>query len=126
MAKRVIAYLLASVLTLLVTFVPWASAQGRWALGQNFVVTASKIPIYADPGSQKTISSYLYSGMTVEPTDWVTKEGVDWFKVGDRSLWVPASEPNGIINVAADENIPGAKIIDLYGILDQPHRYAVK
>jgi|GEM_PF-3471871 len=127
MVKRVIAYLLACVVTLLATTVPGALAQGRWSLGQTFVVSSSRLAVYQGPEIGPKPGPDLYKGMTFVPSEMVNRNGVEWFRVGTRSLWVPAIESGGIVNVSTEE--PGAvspKIVDLYGILDQPHRYAVK
>lgn len=64
--------------------------------------------------------------MKLEPTDVVIENGYKWFKVGDRNLWVPAVEPQGVVNVAPQEDPHAPEIVDLYGIMDMPHRYAVK
>ncbi len=125
MAKRVIVYILVCVTTLLATFVPGTLAQGRWSLGQTFTVTSDQLPVYQEPGvgSQPGL---LYKGMSFVPIEEVSRDGVDWFKVGSRSLWVPAIENGGVVNIAAEAESPSPGIIDLYGILNQPHRYAVK
>jgi hypothetical protein len=126
MAKRIVAYILVCATALLGAFVPWAGAQGRWSLGQTFTVTSDRLPVYSEPGTKSKPGPALYKGMSFVPSEEVSRDGVEWFKVGTRSLWVPAVESGGIVNIAAGTDSPASKTVDLYGILEQPHRFAVK
>jgi hypothetical protein len=131
MAKKLTIRFWVTVLALIATFAPLASAlassQGRWGLGQTFVVSSDQLPVYQEPEIGSKPGPSLYKGMTFVPSAEEDRDGVQWFKVGTRSLWVPAEESGGIVNVAAEgAEAVAPKIVDLYGILDQPHRYAAK
>ncbi len=126
MTKNFAIRFLSGVLAFMAFFAPLANAQGRWSLDQTFVVSSAQLTLYQEPRIDSKPGPSLYKGMTFVPSEGVNRDGINWFKVGDRSLWVPAQESGGIVNVAADDGIRESQIIDLYGILDQPHRYAVK
>jgi len=127
MTKNLAIRFLSGILAFMASFAPLANAQGRWGLGQTFVVSSAQLPVYQEPEMGSKPGPSLYKGMTFVPSEEVNRDGIDWFKVGTRSIWVPAMESGGITNVSAeDAEIASPKIIDLYGILDQPHRYAVK
>ena len=127
MVKNFTIRLLAGALALMATFSPLANAQGRWGLGQTFVVSSAQLPVYQEPEMGSKPGPSLYKGMTFVPSETVSRDGVEWFKLGTRPYWVPAMESGGITNVSAeDSETVSPAIIDLYGILDQTHRYAAK
>lgn len=100
------------------------NAQGAyWDEDSVFTVSAPTLPAYKNPSLEEKAQFDLYRGMAVEPLESKLINGVKWFKI-DGNFWVPAAEPMGKVNVTASE--PSSQIIDLYGIMQQPHRYAVK
>jgi hypothetical protein len=126
MTKNLAIRFLSGVLAFMASFAPLANAQGRWGLGQTFVVSSAQLPVYQEPEMSLKPGPSLYRGMAFTPSDEMDRDGIEWFKVGNRNLWIPATQPNGVVNVAVDDSPSAPKIVDLYGILDQPHRYAVK
>jgi hypothetical protein len=116
---------LATQLTL-VGLPPVVWAQERWSLGQTFTVAMDELPVYRVPGTESEPDFHFYKGMTFVPNEEVDRDGTDWLRVGSGSFWVPAIGQGGKVNLSTETVPSSSKIVDLYGILDQPHRYAVK
>ncbi len=104
---------------------PVAKAQEAWELNRAFSVSSPTVPVYREPKTDSKSGFDVIKGMELTPTDSLTRDGIEWFKVGG-SYWIPAMEPNGIVNLSMKTAQETGKAIDLYGILDQPHRFAVK
>jgi hypothetical protein len=127
MIKRLFAYILIGTLALAaVPLAPVAKAETAWNIDSAFTVTPEKLPVFGEPAMDSGSKFYLYKGMDFTPSETRTQDGTEWFKVGNTSFWVPALEPNGVVNLTMETGSRTAKPIDLYGILDQPHRFAVK
>ncbi len=92
-------------------------------IGHALAQGNSWITVYAEPTTESKALFTVYPGMQI-PVDEVkeTPEGT-WssFAVGKTEYWIPGNQPL--------QNKPGRTahgIIDMYGILNQPHHYAVK
>lgn len=102
-----------------------AKTQGAWDIQRTFSVTASSMPVYREPTMDLKPEFDMAQGTKFSPLESVSKDGVEWFKV-EGGFWVPAMEPNGVVNLAMEPKTEQPKVIDLYGIMAQPHQYAVK
>ena len=96
-----------------------------WNQSDTFTVSSDSIPAYTDPAIGAKAKIHLYKGMSFSPSETIDKEGYLWFEIG-KKFWIQAIEPQGIVNLTAGEAVSKNKIIDMYGILDLPHRYVVK
>lgn len=97
----------------------------RWDLGNTYEISVPELTVYKEPHLDSEELFTIYHGMEVHPSESVVVDGFKWFRIEDRDYWIPAIEPGGIVNVtiqSADEEV----IKDYYGVLDMPHRYAVK
>lgn len=106
-------------------------AANPWATETTFTISRNEVPVYTKPTDKSNRVFSIYRGTELNPLQTVVANGYKWFEVemGRRKYWVPAVEPQGIVNV-----LPGSSrtttinghIIDAYGILEKEHRYAVK
>ena len=126
MLKKIIVLIFICILTFVLTHVSNAQAKSqRWDINQTYTIESKDIPVFTDLNINANPAFKLQKGMLVTPIESIDKEGYKWFKLNDR-YWIPAMEPGGIVNLSLNQNYNPKKIVDLYGILDQPHRYAVK
>jgi hypothetical protein len=93
---------------------------------QTFTISSSSIPVFKNPDSNSDSLFFLHKGMSFKPVSSLIEGGYKWLDIGKNLFWVPAVVPKGIVNLTSKENSSAYKIIDMYGILDMPHRYAVK
>ncbi len=107
-------------------FTHQTNAASLWGPQQVYSVNRYVLPVYSNPAIQKKPLFYIYKGMNIEPTDISFKNGYKWFKIGLSDYWVPALEPSGRANLLVNRNPNRYKMIDMYGILNLPHQYAVK
>ena len=87
-------------------------------LQQNYQVMLNKTPVYYSPEDEKPVS-YLYGETDVH----MLEDKEDWYQVeiNRRNYWIPKSDLN-----MSMKNESGKRIQDIYGILEQPHNYAIK
>ena len=125
MLKKLAVLGLICVLTFLLTHIEPAQAKsGAWRTDQVFVVTNETIDVFNVPDINSEPQFKVYQNMSFKPTESIINNGYKWFKLGNKNYWTPAVEPNGIVNFSIKAKQP--QILDLYGIMEQPHRYAVK
>ena len=124
MLKKIIILILICLSSFLFPFNGIAHS-GSWDESRNFTISADSIPVYPSPDKDSHPELILYRGMDLKPLESVIKEGFSWFKI-NKKFWIPAIEPEGKVNLVSEENSDSPKIIDMYGILDLPHRFAVK
>lgn len=125
MLKRLIALGIICALTFILTHN--VAARGNyWDEDHTYIVTSETVPVFIGPDADSGSKFLLYKGMEFKPGDVIDTENYKWFKIGDKSYWVPAIAPNGVVNLTMNSESEKQKIIDLYGIMDMPHRYAVK
>lgn len=98
----------------------------RWSLENTYEVSSVTLAVYSEPNINSDVLLTLYNGMDIEPTESLIVDGYKWFKFGEGGYWIAALEPGGVTNVSLKENSGSVAIEDSYGILEQPHRYAVK
>jgi len=124
-SKRLIILSFIGALVFLLTRIPaQAEKENMWTGPWTFSVSHSTVDVFGAPEADAQPQFQVYKNMRFDPTETVIKDGYKWFKLGDKNFWVPAVEPDGIVNFEITPKQP--EIVDLYGILDQPHRYAVK
>ncbi|MBI5421626.1 hypothetical protein HZA44_00630 [Candidatus Peregrinibacteria bacterium] len=102
-----------------------AMEQGVWDIHRTFSVSAPSVPAYREPRLEAKAQFDMPKGTAFAPIDSLSQDGIEWFKV-EGGFWVPALEPNGVVNVTMEAEAEQPKVIDLYGIMEQPHRFAVK
>ncbi len=96
------------------------------ALSLNtYEVSDETLEVYSKPTTDARSLFVLYKGMDITPTESIFKDGYKWFKFGPQGYWVIAVQPSGYTNLHR-LNLNRSHIEDQYGILDQPHNYAVK
>lgn len=127
MLKKIIVLISICALVFILTHIAGsARAEGaRWDIRRTYIVETKTLPVFKAPDISAGQQFVLYKGMAVVPLEAVDKNGYKWFKINSR-YWIPAMEPNGIVNLSLKENYDPKKITDLYGILTIPHTYAVK
>lgn len=125
MLKKLSMLILIGILTFNGAIPSFAKSQGAWDISRTFSVSSPSVPVYREPRLDSKPQFDMAQGTEFAPTDSLSQGGVEWFKVGG-GFWVPAMEPNGIVNLTMETEAKQAKVIDLYGVLNQPHRYAVK
>lgn len=124
MLKRLIAPGIICVLTFILTH-NVAAKGSYWDVHHTYTVASTTVQAFTNPDANSKSKFLLYKGMEFKPSNIVNIGGYQWFKVGNKSLWVPATEPNGVVNLSMNTT-DQLRIVDLYGIMDMPHRYAVK
>lgn len=122
--KRLIVLSIIGVLIFILTHIPVHAEKNTWIGNWVFSVSHPTVDVFSSPDANAKPQFQIYQNMRFEPTEILTKDGYKWFKLGNKSHWVPAVEPNDIVNFSAKPEQP--QILDLYGIMDQPHKYAVK
>lgn len=124
---RKVCFLLVTLALLIVPFnVGTQASDARWDLNGTFEISTPTLMAYAAPDIHSKPAFALYKGMDIEPSETLYADGYRWFKFGDRGYWIPAIEPGGIVNLVTKTERGAGYIEDYYGILDQPHNYAVK
>lgn len=106
----------------------------EWDKTGLFVVSAGTVKAYDSMVLTKPKFT-LYKGMQFQSQNIIDKDGVKFIqaKFGNKNYFIPAIQdggnanvtPVGIYNIASISEETGA-IKDYYGILDQPHTYAIK
>jgi len=86
---------------------------------ESYVVTLSNTPIYLQPDSTKDPISFIYGQGDLFPSESIN--GWAKVKIGYQDYWIPEDKYQARVNQKDDKTI-----IDLYGIMDQPHTYAIK
>ena len=122
MLKKLIILSAICVLTFMLTHNVKAKVR-TWDYSDPFTISAETVPVFSSPDIQSSESFFMTKGMTVNPLETIIINGYRWFKINSR-YWLPAIEPMGVVNVEQSEK--KSHIEDIYGIFDQPHRYAVK
>jgi len=126
MLKKLITLFIICVLTLTPTQITGAEAKSqRWNIYQTYTIESEGMPVFTRPDFNSNPAFELQKGMLVKPTASIDKDGFKWFKLNNK-YWIPAMEPGGVVHLSLNTNYDPKKIVDLYGILDQPHKYAVK
>lgn len=125
MAKKIALLLLGAMLLL-----PSAVYAQSWKEGKWFKIASQKVAVYTEPNPAKSPAFDLYQNMVVENQELIESEGVQWLtlKAGSRKYFVPAALPGGNTSVVLDQSQSPTPygIVDYYGILNQPHKYALK
>lgn len=91
----------------------------------TYEVSDDTLEVYSKPTTTARSLFVLYKGMDITPTETMFKDGYKWFKFGPQNYWIVAVQPSGYTNVHR-LNLNRSHIEDQYGILEQPHNYAVK
>lgn len=119
--------LLLSVLGLL-TFLSTHQTQARevWSIDDAYQVSEKTLGVYTKPNLNTPPVFDLYYGMPVKALESRVIEGRKWFKISHKSYWIIAIDQGGRVNLTLNPEPRQHRILDLYGILNQPHRYAVK
>lgn len=110
----------------LLTFLFTHNVEANFGPQAIYTVERYSLPAYSTPNIQKEPLFYLYKGMDIHPTDVRLRNGYKWFKISKNNYWIPAIDPNGEKNVVINPNPEAHQIIDMYGILNLPHEYALK
>lgn len=98
----------------------------RWSIDETYEVSARTLTVYSQPDIHSPVQFTLYHEMDIDPTEMLIADGYRWFRITDKNYWIPAIEPGGITNLTVKDASDTQYIEDYYGILDLPHRYAVK
>jgi len=97
----------------------------NWNINQTFTVLTETLPVYKDPKEGSRPLFQIYKHMEVQPSEELMDvEGNRWFRFTDRNYWILAAQSDENPNLFPVQQ--GAKVIDTYNILNQPHNYAVK
>jgi hypothetical protein len=123
MFKRLIAL---SIIAIGIFILTHTTAAQTWGLDQTFTVASKTMLAFNVPDVNSDSKFTLYEGMQLKPTDALVVNGYKWFKIGEKGYWIPAVEPQGVVHLTPYENPNQPKIVDLYGIMDMPHRYVAK
>ena len=92
----------------------------------GYEVVSDTLSVYFEPNTDSRQAFLVYRGMDIEPTDVLVEKDYRWLKFGRAGYWVPMIEPGGVVNIIQKREGRSTIIEDYYGILEQPHRYAVK
>jgi len=122
MLKKIIILSAISALTFILTHNVEAK-DSTWNLKQPFNIATNSIQIYKAPNLESSMAFNMLKGMQFNPIETVLNNGIKWIKISN-SFWLPAIEPNGIVNVKQNKKTPYIK--DIYEIFKEPHKYAVK
>src|SRR3989338_2700747 len=93
---------------------------------EKLIEILTAMPAYEDPKSTSNAALELFEGMHLKVIESAIKEGDIWFKfkAGKKDYWLKSAERGkNKIGVITE---PSKTIVDSYGILNLPHRYAVK
>jgi hypothetical protein len=123
MFKRLIAL---SIIAIGIFILTHTTAAQTWGLDHTYRVASKTMLAFAVPDVNSGNKFTLYEGMQIDPNDVLVANGYKWFRIGKSGYWVPAVEPQGITHLTPNIDPSSAHIVDLYGIMDMPHRYAVK
>lgn len=124
---RVKTLLLTTIIALMpLSTVSYEPAQARWTDEATYKIEDSVLTAYGSPSIEDQSAFNLYKGMTVESQSLKLVNQELWIetKVGGKSYWIPATEGSRT-KVSLKKDLDSG-VVDYYGILDQPHRYAVK
>lgn len=98
----------------------------RWNLDDSYEISAKTLTVHSQPDIHSPVQFTLYHGMEINPTEVQIIGGYRWFRITERNFWIAAIEPGGISNLTIKDSSQANYIEDYYGILEMPHRYAVK
>ena len=124
--KRLFVLSIIGILVFFLTHTPVRAEKNTWADNGVFAVARQAIDIFGAPDIHSEPEFKIYRNMSFSPAETIIQNGYKWFKLGNKNYWAPAVEPNGIVNFVAEPKSENRRILDLYGIMNQPHRYAVK
>lgn len=94
-------------------------------IGKSYEVINSSINVYSSPNEDARILFKLYKDMDIFPSEFKQVDGEFWFRFEPGNNWVMGrdKDDNSLLQeVDLNEN----HIEDYYGILNEPHRFALK
>lgn len=106
----------------------------QWDVTGFFEVSAPTVKVFNSLTAEKS-TFILYKGMRIQSQDIVDKDDVKWIetKFGSKTYFIHAVETDGTTNVIPVNTLSISTVMektpvikDYYGILDQPHRFAIK
>jgi hypothetical protein len=123
MIKRILAPFIALIIGLILV-APKTQAV-EIPIQEGLQITTESLKAYRKPDAGSKSDFTLYKGMIIQPNAIEVKNGQIWAKIqaGNQDYWIKTLTDNRP-NLKAKTN--EHQIIDSYGILKQPHRYAVK
>ena len=126
MLKRLLVLSSICILTFLLTRINAEAKNTTWTNNFVYTVAHQTVDVFEAPDINLRPQFKIYQNMSFKPAESIIQNGYKWLKLNEKSYWVPAVEPNGIVNFVAKPEPKNPQILDLYGIMDQPHRYVVK
>lgn len=121
--KRILLLSLITLMTFLFTFDANAKV---WSVNETYTIHRDRLSVHRNPSNASAVLFDLYKNMEITPTAIAIIDNEKWFKISEKDFWIKAISKDRDFNVYMNTSGPANQIRDLYGILDEPHNYAVK